>query len=151
MQIEDIYNYRKVSDQIATGGQPSAAQLEAAAQAGFNAVINLATFDPGHSLPDEAGLVESLGMRYIAIPVKWNDPQESDFLAFEQAMGGLAGQKVLIHCAANFRATAFYALYAERNLGWSQAQGEALRETVWQGSNYPIWEQFIRSIRARSG
>jgi protein tyrosine phosphatase (PTP) superfamily phosphohydrolase (DUF442 family) len=150
MSVSDIYNYLRVSDQISTGGQPTADQLKSVAAEGFTTVINLATFDPGHSLEDEAGLVQSLGMNYYHIPVEWANPTESDFAAFERLLAQQMDQKTLIHCAANFRATAFYALYAHRRLGWSDAQVEAFRAQIWQGSHYPVWEQFIARIKSQT-
>ena len=147
MSTDEIYNYRKVNDQIITGGQPSAEQLKSAASEGFQAVINLATLQPGHSLEDEAGLAQGLGMQYYHIPVAWDNPKESDFIAFEAAMQQLGSAKMLIHCAANFRVTAFYSLYALKHLGWSEQQADEFRLSVWGGSNYPIWEEFIRKIK----
>ena len=149
MSTADIYNSIKVNDQLTTGGQPTAEQLEAAAAEGFDSVINLATYSPGHSLEDEAGLVRSLGMAYYAIPVEWGNPKESDFTAFEDLMQKLPPGKTLIHCAANFRVTAFYSLYALKYLGWSEIQAEQFRTQIWSGSNEPIWEQFIARIRAQ--
>ena len=149
MSTQDIYNYRFVNDQLITGGQPTAEQIKSAAAEGFKAIINLATFHPQHSLPDEAGLVRSLGMTYYHVPVEWTDPQESDFDAFEQVFRQASNEKTLLHCAANFRATAFYSLYAMKYLGWSEEQAEKFRATIWQGSKHPIWEQFIREMQAR--
>lgn len=147
MSTEEIYNYRKVNERLITGGQPNAEQLESAAAEGFKAVINLATINPRNSLEDEAGLVQSLGMTYHHIPVEWENPQQSDFAAFENVMQQLSGEKTLIHCAANFRVTAFYSLYARKHLGWSQAQADEFRASIWQGSDYPIWEQFIKTFK----
>jgi uncharacterized protein (TIGR01244 family) len=149
MSTEEIYNYRKVNDQLITGGQPTAEQLKSAAQNGFKTVINLATFNPQRSLEDEAGLVQSLGMTYHHIPVEWEQPTESDFEAFEKVVNQLGGSKTLIHCAANFRVTAFYSLYALKHLGWSENQAEAFRSSIWQGSDYPIWEKFIGQMKAK--
>jgi RimJ/RimL family protein N-acetyltransferase/protein tyrosine phosphatase (PTP) superfamily phosphohydrolase (DUF442 family) len=148
MSTEEIYNYRKVSDLLITGGQPTAEQLKSAADEGFRVVINLATQKSDHALEDEAGLVQSFGMEYHHIPVEWEQPTERDFAAFEQVMKQLPTGKTLIHCAANFRATAFYALYAFKNLGWSKAQAETFRASIWQGSDYPIWEKFIGQVKA---
>jgi len=55
--------------------------------------------------------------------------------------------KTLVHCAANFRVTAFYALYGLKNLGWSESQAEAFREPVWKGSQEPVWERFIADMK----
>jgi uncharacterized protein (TIGR01244 family) len=143
MSTTDIYNYLKISERLVTGGQPTADQLRDAAAEGFTAVINLYPSNPPHSLDGEGELVESLGMAYVHIPVDWSNPTDADFAAFESAMNRLAGEKVLIHCAANFRVTAFYGLYARKHLGWPDEQAEAFRAQIWAGSDYPIWEAFI--------
>ena len=143
MTVESIKGYIRVDDRIATGGQPTEEQLRAAAAAGFAAVINLGLLEPRYALPDEAGLVRSLGMEYHHIPVEWDDPRESDFQAFERALDALPPGKALIHCAANFRVTAFYSLYAQKRLGWPRARAEELRARIWKGSDHPVWERFI--------
>ena len=149
MSTEAIYNYRKVNDHVITSGQPAEEQLRAAAAEGFRTVINLAPINPRYSLDDEAGLVQSLGMAYHYIPIDWDNPTESDFAAFEQVMQALPEEKTLIHCAANFRVTAFYSLYAQKHLGWSAAEADAFRAIIWQGSDYPVWEAFIGHMQAR--
>jgi len=148
MGTQTIYNYRKVNDQLITGGQPNEEQLHSAANEGFRIVINLATIDPDYSLANEEGLVRSLGMTYYHIPVKWDNPQESDFEAFECLMKGLPEGKTLIHCAANFRVTAFYSLYAQKYLGWSEVQAEEFRASIWQGSNDLVWARFIDRMKS---
>lgn len=149
MATQDIYNYRKVNDHLVTGGQPTEEQLRDAAAEGFEAVINLATLQPGRSLEDEDGLVHALGMAYYSIPVVWDHPTIEDFQRFEAVFSRLAETKTLLHCAANFRVTAFYSLYALKHLGWSEEQAETFRQSIWQGSDYPIWEQFIRDVKAQ--
>jgi len=146
MSTSQIYNYRQVNDHLLTGGQPNEEQIRAAAQEGFTVVINLATINPRYSLPDEAGLVQSLGMEYYHIPVDWEHPQPRDFVEFEKVMQDLPHEKILLHCAANYRATAFYSLYALKHLGWTQTQAEEFRDLIWRESHYPIWQAFIRQI-----
>jgi uncharacterized protein (TIGR01244 family) len=149
MSTEEIYNYRKVNGQFITAGQPTEDQMRAAAAEGFRTVINLAPIDPRYSLDDEPGLVQSLGMTYHHIPVAWDNPTADDFAAFEQVMNELPAAKTLIHCAANFRVTAFYSLYALKHLGWSTAQADEFRASIWQGSDYPVWESFIGDMKAQ--
>ena len=151
MNNDDIYHYRKVDDQLITGGQPTEAQLQAVAEQEFRTVINLAPINPRYSLDDEPGLVQSLGMLYHHIPVDWDNPIVGDFSTFEAVMQALPVGKTFIHCAANFRVTAFYSLYAQKHLGWSQAQADAFRASIWQGSDYPIWEAFIGDMQTRIG
>lgn len=147
MTSSDIYNVLQVSDDLLTAGQPTAAQLRALAAEGFTTVVNLAT-PPSRDLPlDESGLVRSLGMAYEHIPVDWGNPTAEDFEAFEDVMANLPPGKTLIHCAANFRVTAFFALYAMKHRGWSEEQAEQFRAAIWRDSNFPIWEQFIARMK----
>jgi protein tyrosine phosphatase (PTP) superfamily phosphohydrolase (DUF442 family) len=149
VSTDDIHNFIRVSDLVLTGGQPTEEQLREAAAEGVQAVINLAPLHPGNSLDDEGGLAQSLGMAYHHLPVDWAAPTSADFAAFEAAYLPLARQKTLIHCAANFRVTAFYALFAQKHLGWSEAEAEGLRARVWAGSDYPVWEAFVQEMRAK--
>lgn len=149
MSTREIYNYRKIDKQIITGGQPTEEQLRAAAGEGFRTVINLAPIDPRYSLDDEPGLVQSLGMAYHHLPVDWDNPTASDFAAFEQLLHAQRAERTLIHCAANFRVTAFYSLYAQKHLGWSAPQANEFRASIWQGSDYPVWEAFIKNMQTR--
>jgi uncharacterized protein (TIGR01244 family) len=152
VSTQDIYNYLPVDEQTITSGQPLEAQLQAAAEEGFTAVINLAPTSEGNALPDEAGLVQSLGMTYYSIPVDWANPTAQDLIAFETAMNQRPAGKTLIHCAANYRVTAFYSLYALKHLGWSVEQAEAFRASIWAGSYNLIWGMFIDELtEKRSG
>lgn len=150
MAPEGLYNALQITPDLLSAGQPSAEQLRALAAAGVHTVINLATPASENHLPEEAELLAGLGLRYIPIPVVWTDPRPEDFARFEAAMVSLPPGPVLLHCAANFRATAFYALYAERHKGWTTAQGEAFRSQIWQGYQEPAWEQFLTEMRAQS-
>lgn len=149
MSTSEIFNYVKVNDQVITGGQPTADQLRSTAAEGFVTVINLAVNEPDRTLEDEAGLVHSLGMAYHHIPVEWEHPTEADFASFERLMQQIPAGKTLIHCAANYRVTAFYSLYAQKHLGWSADQADAFRAAIWRGSHYPVWEQLIAHIKAQ--
>jgi protein tyrosine phosphatase (PTP) superfamily phosphohydrolase (DUF442 family) len=148
MGTQAIYNYRKVDERNATGGQPTEDQLKAAAAEGYETVINLATIDARYSLKDEGASAAALGMKYHHIPVPWDSPSEADFAAFEKAMQSAGEGKTLVHCAANFRATAFYSLYAMKHLGWSRTRAEEFRASIWRGSDFPVWEDFIRRTQS---
>jgi protein tyrosine phosphatase (PTP) superfamily phosphohydrolase (DUF442 family) len=149
MSSLEIYNAIQISEQITTAGQPSVQQLRELPVEGFNAVINLATHASDNALADEGELVRSLGLHYTHIPVDWENPQVSNFSQFEAAMAALPAGRVLIHCAANYRVTAFYSLYAQKHLGWSSEQAASLRSAIWQDSQYPVWQAFIADIQAQ--
>jgi protein tyrosine phosphatase (PTP) superfamily phosphohydrolase (DUF442 family) len=147
VSLNEIYNFIPVSKEIYTSGQPTADQLCPLAAEGFTSVVNLATPHSPQALPGEADLVRSLGMRYDSIPVEWENPLDSDFALFEQVIAHLPQGKTLIHCIANFRVTAFYALYAQAHLGWTEIQADRFMAPVWQGSDYPVWKAFIARMR----
>lgn len=151
MSTQDIYNHIRVNESLITGGQPTEEQLRDAAAEGVQTVINLATINPRYSLPDEEGLVRSLGMNYYHLPVVWDAPTFDDWRAFEKLLNELPPQKILLHCAANYRVSAFYSLYALKHLGWSEAQADAFRAPIWSGGNYPVWDELIRQITQHIG
>lgn len=150
MNIDSIYNFKRVDDRLVLGGQPSAEQLQAIADAGFEAVINLSTNDPRYALPDEQGLVRDLGMQYHYLPVQWDTPTPADFDRYVELMDRLAGAKILVHCAANYRVSAFYALYALLRRQWSTHEADAFIASVWQPAEHPQWAAFIAAIKLRS-
>lgn len=141
-----LYNARWVNPNLLTAGQPTEDQLQEAASCGFRAVVNLAPVTSSNSLPNEGALVHHLGMKYIHIPVDWEAPTDCDFDQFAQAMRQSSGEKTLVHCAANFRASAFYSLYALKELGWTPEQAEQFRNPIWEGSDYPVWVAFISQM-----
>jgi uncharacterized protein (TIGR01244 family) len=149
MGTPDIYNYVKIDERVVTGGQPTAPQLKAAAAEGFQAVINLVPSDSQNALPQEAEVVKASGMTYFHIPVSWQNPQESDFIKFAAAVKQVSGQKVLIHCAANYRATAFYSLYAMQELQWTPEQVDQLMGHFWKPGEYPFWDRYIEKMRSK--
>lgn len=145
MAIDEIKNYVALSDELATGGQPTEEQLRLLAQAGFETVINLGLLDPRYCLADEAGLVRSLGMTYHHIPVDFQVPEWKDFRQFLELMDKSEGRKVFVHCARNYRVSCFIALYGQARLGWSLDQARAHIGRVWEPNE--IWARFLDASR----
>lgn len=149
-KITDIYEYLAVDTTLSTSGQPTEAQLAAVAHAGFRVVINLALHnDPRYSLRDEPSLVKALGMEYIHIPVQFDAPTEADLLAFFAAMERHQGEKVMAHCAANMRVSAFLGLYRAIKLGQPVEQAFSLMKTIWEPN--PVWTTFISVMLGKQG
>lgn len=148
--LEDIYNFLALSDTLFTGGMPEAEQLSDAAQRGVDVVINLAPHDVPNALPNETELVISLGMQYINIPVNWNTPTKDGLDRFVQVMNENKDKKILVHCQANFRATAFVALYRILKLGWEPDAAMGDMHKIWDEEDYPIWKMFIEENLKRS-
>jgi protein tyrosine phosphatase (PTP) superfamily phosphohydrolase (DUF442 family) len=145
MALTDIYNFIPVSETLGTSGQPTEAQMSEIATAGYKVVVNLALGKSENALADEATTVNGLGMTYHHIPVVWESPQLSDFEQFVPLMDSLAGQKVFLHCVANYRASMFTALYAEKRWGWTRAQADAHIRRIWEPDD--VWAKFIKDVR----
>ena len=142
--IEEIPAYLKLTDQIATSGQPGEAQLAEIAAAGYQLVINLALKGKEYSLPDEAGVVRGLGMEYIHIPVIWTEPTRQNLEEFFAAMEVNKDKKIFIHCAANMRASAFMALYRIKRLGWQAGEAFQHMLKIWRPEG--VWATFIQDM-----
>ena len=141
--MQDIYNYQFLNEKLSSSGMPTAEQMKELADAGVKVVINLAlTTSPG-ALPDEASLVESLGMKYIHIPVEWNSPTNQNLDDFFTAMNEHKQEKVLVHCQANYRASAFVMLYRVLRQGWKKKDAFPIMEKMWNPEDFPVWQKFI--------
>lgn len=98
---------------ITTAGQPDEAAFRIFAQSGYKTVIDLRMPNENRGL-DEPGVVEGLGMSYVALPT------EGGTITFEQArkleeLIEAAEGPVLVHCVSANRVGALFALsdYAE--------------------------------------
>jgi len=147
--LSDARNFRQIDEHLLTAGQPNEAQLADAARQGVQVVINLALHDdPRYSLADEAGCVRGLGMEYVHIPVQFNAPTEENLRSFIGAMEAHKGEKILVHCAANYRVTAFVGLYRVRCEGWSADKAFEPMRSLWEPD--AVWQQFIGGILQRT-
>ena len=99
---------------VITAGQPDEASLNALAEAGYVAVIDLRAANEDRGF-DEENAVKSLGMNYISIPISG-----SDGITFENAalldatLSGIDGP-VLVHCASSNRVGALLSLREKIN------------------------------------
>lgn len=140
--LRGIYNFRRMAPDLATAGQPLEEELAAVAAAGFDVVIDLALLDAEYSLPDEPGLVRSLGMDFEHVPVIWERPTLDNLQNFFAAMQRHAGRNIFLHCAANMRASVFLALYRIMRLGWARDEAMTHVFDIWEPD--AVWRDFIR-------
>ena len=148
--FEDIYNFLALSETLFTGGMPTAEQLTDAAQQGVEVVINLAPHEVSNALAGETELVTSLGMQYINIPVIWNTPTKDGLDRFMAVMDENKDRKILVHCQANFRATAFVSMYRILRQGWNVDEAMEVMHKIWDEEDYPMWKLFIEDTLKRS-
>ena len=148
MSIEDAYNFRRLHEHLTTSGFVTADQLRNLRDDGYDAVINLLPDDNDRALAGEADIVREQGLDYVHIPVDFDEPTHADFAAFSDAMDARNGRKIHVHCAANYRVSAFYSLYARSRGLCSDVEGDQLVEGIWNPADFPAWAAFIADERA---
>jgi uncharacterized protein (TIGR01244 family) len=138
---ETIYNWHRLSPSLTTSGQPTEQQLASLPALGIGHIINLGLHTSEKALPDEAASVAALGMRYIHIPVDFQNPTEHDFAEFRAAFTTLGDAPVHVHCIANYRVSAFIYRYRREVLGMDEAIARVDLEEIWKP--IPVWAAFI--------
>ena len=142
--MNSIYNFHQVSGILACAGQPTEEQLKQLAGERYQVIINLAPNGGKSSLADEAASVKTLGITYCHIPVVFNNPQQSELDNFIDVMNLHSNKKVLVHCVANYRASAFTGLYLFKTGKLDKTQAQSFIEDVWQPDD--DWQQFIDEV-----
>lgn len=145
MSVKNAYNFREVTERVSTSGQITAEQLGSLAAEGFEAMINLLPHDSQYAIDGEPELVAAQGLIYHYIPVDFVEPNDGDFQRFAKTMDRLEDKKIMIHCAANYRVSAFYGLYAFEKGEWDVDRVRAFIADIWDPAEYPQWQAWIES------
>ncbi len=149
MSIDQAYNYRKVSESVATAGVVNPKQLSVLGENGVEVVINLLPEDSEYSVSDERKIVESQGIEYWYLPIDFAAPTLEEYEEFKMKLDQVESKKLLIHCAANYRVSAFYSRYAiEREL-WSVEVADEFMLSIWQPREYPCWTEWLAEVQHR--
>jgi tyrosine-protein phosphatase SIW14 len=91
-----IENFGRVSDAYYRGAQPEGRDYTDLAAFGIKTVIDLQRDGP----EEEAGLVETAGMKFYRIPMTTHEPPTADKLdLFLKLVSDPANQPVFVHCA----------------------------------------------------
>ncbi len=126
--VPDLFNAGCPAPGIATAGQPTAAELEALATAGYKVVLDLRMpHEPRGFVEDEA--VAQLGMRYVAIPVQGMVP-DSAFDEVRRLVADPANRPILVHCASANRVGALLLPALVLDQGVPQDQAIVLAKQV---------------------
>ncbi len=139
-----IVNYRRYTPFFASSGQPSAEQLEWIARQGIERVIYLAYTDNESAIPAEDRIVTGLGMRYVHVPIDFENPTVGDFNLFTRLMQQQPIENTLVHCQVNFRAATFSFLYRVIYLKVPMAEAKVALDSVWEPT--PVWFEFIKVV-----
>ena len=141
--VEDLRNFLCLSEKLISSGMPTAEQLNSVAESGVQVVINLVLPTSDGALQNEENLVTALGMKYINIPVLWNNPTRENLEDFMKAMDTYNESNIFVHCQANYHATGFITMDRILRLGWERDQAMKDLQKIWNPADYPVWEKFI--------
>lgn len=144
-QLNTIANFHAVDNGLLTAGQVKPEHVEQIKTEEIGLVINLATASEEHN-GREAFLLAEQGISYLNIPVKWDQPTEADLALFFAVMDGRQERKTLVHCFANYRASAFTYLYRVIRQGVDEREARKDLEVVWTKDafeQYPQWRTYI--------
>ena len=147
MSIEESYNFRRIDERMTTSGLVSPEQLSSLHGEGYDAVINLLPDSYEHAVPEEERIVRNQGIEYVYVPVDFDAPASADLDAFADAMDARASQKIHVHCAANYRVSAFYGLYAQGRGLWTEGEADEFIRSIWNPAGFPAWATFMTDER----
>ena len=117
-QIESILNYRKNSESLSSSGQPTEKEFLLIKEMGFEVIINLRPESEMLYDFDEKLIVESLGMKYVQIPMTFDTLNNEIISKLFQILEEENRRNLFIHCHHNIRASVLLALYQIIILGW---------------------------------
>ena len=141
--LAEIYNFEQMTDWLGTSGQPTREQFAAIADAGYDAVINLALPESDRAIADEGSIIAGLGMHYVHLPVQMENPTLDNLRTFIGVMQALDGKKVWVHCVVNARVSAFvfHYLRKEKNLPEQDARSSILDQ--WEPKMDVGWKAVL--------
>ena len=147
MRLEHVLNFYQITADIGTSGQPTREQFGQIAQQGYASVINLAMHNSDNAIADEGSIVAALGMSYFHIPVPFDRPTAEHVRKFIQVLKALEGEKVFVHCALNWRVSAFMYKYLTLCKGLSAETSTSPLLRQWLPTMDTAWTSII-NLRA---
>src|SRR5437667_1985762 len=151
LQIACVQYAGKITVFLYRGAQPKEAGLSELKLLGVTTIVDLRGEDQ-EKVTWERNRAESLGMRFVHIPVSgWSPPTDEQVVQFLSLFRGEPGQKIFVHCRfGDDRTGVFVATYRMAFEKWSAEQ--AMKEMYFFGFNgfwHPAMKSFIRDFPAR--
>src|SRR5246127_3227876 len=145
LKIEGVPNAGKVSDGLIRGAQPSAQGLAELKKLGVTTIVDLR----GNTGPVtwERAQAESLGMRFIDIPVSgWSPPSNSQVAEFLKLFQQDPTQKIFVHCYyGSDRTGVMVAAYRMAQQHWTPDQAAAEMDSFgFHYHLYPAMKSYVR-------
>ncbi|MGB1050203.1 MAG: DUF305 domain-containing protein [Rhodothermales bacterium] len=142
--VDSILNWRVISSDLYTAGQPGPQHMAALKAQGIDTIVSLAT--PSEANVREANLAASLGMSFVSIPFGDDGPTPDDVEWFNDVMQAQEGKTVLVHCNTNRRAGVFTFLYRVLVEGVDPEEAMADVKTVFDPAQSATWSGLIEQM-----
>lgn len=139
--MNSIRNFVQLTERIGTAGQPTESQFSVIAGNGYRHVINLAMPDHEDSIANEGAIVTSLGMSYLHVPVKFDQPEKNQVRLFCNLLSQIKTDRVFVHCIMNYRVSAFMFHYLSKCEGVDKETARSEMFDVWQVE--PAWQNLL--------
>ncbi len=146
-----IKNFGQMDERFYRGAEPKKLEdFEALKQLGVHTVIDL----QARPEPTERGMVESLGMRYVNIPmVEKTYPRAEWVAAFLKTVDDPSTGKFFVHCAGGrHRTGAMGAVYRFEKYGWNyeQVYAEMKQYDFYTSWGHGDFKTFVADYWART-
>jgi tyrosine-protein phosphatase SIW14 len=126
-----IQKFEQLNPHVYRGGQPTQAGFQALAKMGVRTVLDLR--DRAAQTRRERQMVESLGMRFVTIPMSMGEPTDGEMAHIIDQLNASDAWPLFVHCqGGRDRTSAVIACYRIQHDGWTnqQAYNEALRHGI---------------------
>lgn len=140
-----IPRFAEVEPGLTRGGQPSEEGVRFLKEQGYRTIISFRKDSP------ERELVESLGMRYVEIPIRSGPlsatpPSEEQVRLFLSIVADSSSRPVFFHCLrGRDRTGAMTAIYRIHACGWSPEEAEEEMVALGYRKHYRKLMSFVRS------
>lgn len=143
-----LINQLSPMDGVIVGGQPGPEAVSEAKEAGYRTIVDLCAPNEYHSYDRDQ--VESLGFRYINIPISGQgDLCHSSAQRLHEVLEDESARPVIVHCASGARVGALFTLRACWVLG--HPAEHALHLGRQAGLRPGPMEQLVRTLIEENG
>jgi tyrosine-protein phosphatase SIW14 len=148
LHINGIPNAGKITEVLYRGAQPREVGFSELKILGVATIVDLRQEDR-ETIAWERKHVESLGMRFVHIPVNgWSPPSDEQVAQFLFLLRDNPGQKIFVHCRfGDDRTSVFIAAYRMAMEKWPSEQ--AIKEMYFFGFNgfwHPSMKVFVHDF-----
>jgi protein tyrosine/serine phosphatase len=136
-----------INEKFYRGGQPEKDGFQQLQQLGVDIVVNLREGHEGHK--EEKAALESLGIRYVAIPWAGLDyPKNKDVATFLRLLRDNPDKRIFVHCRRGAERTGvMVAAYRMAFQGWTPEQAlEEMEQFKFRGFWFRHLKRYVRSF-----